>query len=456
MYQFMSQTPDIFQVDYQKDSFSAFRSIRHLKHPVLLESGRGRYLDLMGRFDIISAEPFEVIESSPELQGAELLEAVNQRLATLNIEPETIASNHQALPFVGGAIGFLSYDFGQQLEQLPDTAIQDITLPTAWFGIFGWALITDHQQKTSWLVHDPTLSKHSASDLMDFFETATDTASKPFKLTSVFTSNLSQDEYTQRFKRLQSYIQAGDCYQVNFAQRFSAECEGDSFKAFEKIAKKIPTPFSAYFELGQWDILSHSPERFLELDNNTVVTKPIKGTRARGLDPDSDLLLMNELANSTKDKAENLMIVDLLRNDLSRVCAPFSVKVPALFEIESYPNVHHLVSTVQGELADGETATRLLAHSFPGGSITGAPKIRAMEIVDELEPHHRSLYCGSIIYISRHGRMDSSITIRTLVREQNKIYAWGGGGIVSDSNAEEEYQETLTKITPLLKALETH
>lgn len=453
----MPQTLQIYKLDYLRNSFNAFRAIRALDFPVILESGRGRYTEHMGRFDVLTAEPFEIIQASDELQGTALLDALNQTIQRLSVDEQGIAQANQHLPFLGGAIGFLNYDFGQQLETLPNTAAQDITLPTAWFGIFGWALVTDHLKEETWLVHDSALTQRSASDLMDIFECANDNTKNAtdFTLTQPFNSNLSHQEYLDKFDRLQEYIHSGDCYQVNFAQRFTASCEGDSFTAFETISKKIPTPFSAFFQLGQWDVLSHSPERFIELEQGVVTTKPIKGTRPRGATSQEDENLKHELAESTKDKAENLMIVDLLRNDLSRVCKPFSVKVPKLFDIETYPNVHHLVSTVTGDLEATETATSLLGHSFPGGSITGAPKIRAMEIIDELEPHHRSLYCGSIIYISRHGRMDSSITIRTLIRDGDQLHAWGGGGIVADSDGEAEYQETLTKISPLLRALQS-
>ena len=449
----MSQALSVFAIAYQPNSIEAFKCIKHLPYPVMLESGHGKYADLMGRFDILTANPAEIIASTPDqknpgLSGNALLQKLNDALDALNLDPVP-----EELPFIGGAIGFMNYDFGQQLETLPCSTEQDISLPAAWFGIFGWALITDHKENKSWIVNDETLSNYSDSELLHLFNTQANIELEAFSLTAPFASNLTQNEYSERFRRLKEYIYAGDCYQVNFAQRFSAECKGDSLLAFEKIANKIPTPFFAYFQLGQWDVLSHSPERFVELENNQVTTKPIKGTRPRGHNPANDQALSEELLNSTKDRAENLMIVDLLRNDLSRVCAPFSVKVPKLFDIESYPNVHHLVSTVTGTLDQNETATSLLGHSFPGGSITGAPKIRAMEIIDELEPHHRSIYCGSVIYISRHGRMDSSITIRTLVRDGNKIHAWGGGGIVADSEAESEYQETLTKISPLLKAI---
>lgn len=451
----------IFEMPYQADASLNFQQVRHLPFPVMLESGKGRYADMMGRYDIISADPQYII-SDDQTQGHKLLEQVQSHLDKIKLNASDLDSGIadsqrdallKALPFLGGAIGFLSYDFGKQLERLPNTTVNDISLPSAWFGIYGWVLISDHLEKKCWLINDQTLSSRLDSDLADIFEFATTQDHQAFQLTTPFTSNLSKAHYLKNFQTLKDYIGSGDCYQVNFAQRYSATFKGDSFGAYQKISTKIPTPFAAYFDLGKWQILSHSPERFISVKNDQVCTQPIKGTRPRGYDDASDKAMKKELVESTKDKAENLMIVDLLRNDLSKSCVPFSVKVPRLFDIESYPNVHHLVSTITGQLDPDFSATRLLGDAFPGGSITGAPKIRAMEIIDELEPHHRSIYCGSVIYLCRSGKVDSNITIRTLVCEDNNIYAWGGGGIVMDSDGEEEYQETLTKIGPLLNTL---
>ena len=257
------------------------------------------------------------------------------------------------------------------------------------------------------------------------------------------------------------YIVAGDCYQVCLAQRLRAIYQGDPWDAYLRLRTASPTPFSAYLQLTGATVLSLSPERFLEVNQGQVETKPIKGTRARGQTPQQDQVLYNELAASPKDRAENLMIVDLLRNDLSKHCDVNTVQVPRLFAIESYSNVHHLVTTIRGRISDSKLLS-LLKGAFPGGSITGAPKLRAMEIIEQLEPHRRTAYTGSIGYISSHGRMDTNICIRTLVATQQQynhqpagyIYCWAGGGIVADSNCDDEYQETFDKINNLIHCLQ--
>ena len=226
----------------------------------------------------------------------------------------------------------------------------------------------------------------------------------------------------------------------------------DSWKLYKELRKNLPAPYSCYYQLGNTKqaILSFSPERFIKLHGDKVETKPIKGTARRGNDNKSDILQAKGLINSEKNKAENLMIVDLLRNDLGKSCIPGTIKTPKLFELQSFKNVHHLVSTVTGTIRKDQTALSLLRGCFPGGSITGAPKKRAMEIIDELEPCQRSVYCGTIGYISTAGRMDTNIAIRTLVIDGDNIHCWGGGGIVADSNAEDEYQEIFDKIEPLI------
>src|SRR5690606_18531048 len=236
-------------------------------------------------------------------------------------------------------------------------------------------------------------------------------------------------------------------------QRFSAPCAADPLTAYQQLRQVCPTPFAAYLESPAHAVLSLSPERFIRVAEGQVATRPIKGTRPRGDTPEQDRALALELHSSPKDRAENLMIVDLLRNDLGRACVFGSVQVPELFSVESYPNVHHLVSSITGTLAPGQDALSLLAGAFPGGSITGAPKIRAMQIIEELEPVRRSLYCGSIGYIGCEGQMDMNIAIRSLVHQDDRLYCWGGGGIVADSDGEAEYQESLTKVRVLMESL---
>ncbi len=290
--------------------------------------------------------------------------------------------------------------------------------------------------------------------LIALFDSATTVESAPFRLHSRFAADLSVDTYRNGIERIQTYIQAGDCYQVNFTQRFRAGCSGDPWSAYRALREACPTPYAGFVALEDGAIASLSPERFLRLQQGHVETRPIKGTRPRGADEHSDAAQAQALLASDKDRAENLMIVDLLRNDLGRSCRIGSVRVPQLFALESYPNVHHLVSCVTGELADGHDAFDLLAGSFPGGSITGAPKIRAMQIIDELEPTRRAIYCGSLLYVDVRGEMDSSIAIRTLLIHDGQASCWGGGGIVADSDWQAEYQESIDKVKVLLQTLE--
>jgi para-aminobenzoate synthetase component 1 len=275
-----------------------------------------------------------------------------------------------------------------------------------------------------------------------------------FQLKSYPKSNLDRAAYAAAFERIQHYIREGDCYQVNLAQRFAAHAEGDAWQAYRRLRAINPAPFSAYLSFPFGQILSASPERFLRLRNGQVETRPIKGTRPRNASPASDRALAEELRQSTKDRAENLMIVDLLRNDLGKSCEPGSIRVPALFAVESFATVHHLVSTIEGRLAPGMDALDLLRGCFPGGSITGAPKLRAMQIIEELEPNRRGVYCGSIGYIGYDGAMDTNIAIRTLVYSEGCLRFWAGGGIVSDSDLDAEYQETFDKAAAMLRLME--
>lgn len=436
-----------------------FERIRHLEAPVLLDSNRPA--SPSGRYDIVSAAPIQRISTS-----SNSLEQLQQLLEQFNTSHQvTAADKHLChLPFIGGFIGGLSYDLGRELEQLSCTAQDDSNFPSLLGGIYLWAVVVDHELKVAELVAPSYQIDDLAVLLNQPKQDTTESDRTDFTLTSPFTTNLSWPEYKSRFEKIMAYIRSGDCYQINFAQRFQATAKGDSWQAYQKMRAATPAPFSAYLDFGQFKILSVSPERFMLLNSGHVETKPIKGTAPRSGDTREDRHIAESLQNSIKDRAENLMIVDLLRNDLGRVCEPGSVKVPALFALESYANVHHLVSTVEGKLPADKSAVNLLAASFPGGSITGAPKIRAMEIIDELEPQRRGIYCGSIAYISFNGRMDSSITIRTLLesvsthmetqKHESRLDCWGGGGIVHDSVAESEYQETLHKVGKILQSLQ--
>ena len=265
---------------------------------------------------------------------------------------------------------------------------------------------------------------------------------------------MTEESYGLAFATIKNYLKEGDCYQVNLAQRFVASCQGNPWAAYCQLRQINSAPFSGYLNVPGEQVLSSSPERFLKVSNGKVETKPIKGTRPRKECVQDNLQQIQDLQKSNKDRAENVMIVDLLRNDISKNCIPGSVKVPKLFDVESYATVHHLVSTVTGQLAKESHALDLLRSCFPGGSITGAPKIRAMEIIEELEPNRRGVYCGSIAYIGFDGNMDSNIAIRTLVHSDNTIRFWAGGGIVNDSVRDEEYQESFDKAAAMISLLQ--
>jgi para-aminobenzoate synthetase component 1 len=371
---------------------------------------------------------------------------------------------HSELPFIGGAVGYFAYDLGRQFETLPTIAQQDINLPDMAIGIYQQAIIYDHNTHQFWLIANAKEKHFWQEKILKLIQKITIPVSsqaqkETFKITKPWQSNINKSAYAKKFKQVQKYLLSGDCYQINLAQRFKAQYQGDEFQAYLALRAANNAPFSAFMRFDHAAILSISPERFLQVDQqNKVQTKPIKGTRPRSLDKQQDQAYANQLKNAVKDQAENLMIVDLLRNDISKSCIAGSVKVPKLFAIESFPAVHHLVSTVEGQLSKNKRPHDLLRGAFPGGSITGAPKVRAMEIIEQLEPHKRSIYCGSIGYISACGRMDTSITIRTLICQQTNakeknIFCWAGGGLVADSQVNDEYQETFDKVNKILPIL---
>ncbi|WP_434562201.1 aminodeoxychorismate synthase component I [Pseudomonas sp. Z4-20] len=443
-------TCSVHSLPYRADPAEYFAAIRHAPGSVLLDSGRPSAE--RGRYDLLSAWPLEQLMVLPEERGGDFLHRLRLHLTQLG---RADLPAQVQLPFAGGLIGYMSYDFGRHLEVLPSHAKDDLQLPDARFGLYDWALITDHQVRTSQLVFHPHCSESERQRLIELFARPNPPPVTAFNLQGPMTPDLSAEDYRQAFERIQAYIQAGDCYQVNFAQRFRAPCQGDAWVAYQALRAACPTPFSGFQSLpGGGAVLSLSPERFVKVSERHVETRPIKGTRPRGTTPGEDAAHAAELLASPKDRAENLMIVDLLRNDLGRTCRVGSVRVPELFSLESYPNVHHLVSSVTGELDADRDALDLIAGSFPGGSITGAPKIRAMQIIDELEPTRRGLYCGSLLYLDVRGEMDSSIAIRSLLVKDGQVCCWGGGGIVADSEWEAEYQESMTKVRVLLETLQ--
>ncbi len=363
-------------------------------------------------------------------------------------------------PFQGGVAGFLGYEFGQRLERLPPPRADDLHLPDAWLGAYDWVIAWDHEQGKSWVVAGKRGSGEAGQSAGERIRGVLRRLSGPLTEAApgafeppVIQSGFTREEYLRSVAQVREYILAGDIFQANLSQRFVAPWAGDPFAFYRRLIASNPAPFSAFFRGDDFAIASASPERFLSVDAaGNVETRPIKGTRPRGATPAEDRRFAGELLASEKDRAENVMIVDLLRNDLSKVCRPGSIDVPALCALESHPTVHHLESIVTGRLEGEHTAVDLLRAAFPGGSITGAPKVRAMEILTELEPTARGVYCGTIGWFGLTGAMDSSIAIRTVTMQGARAYFHAGGGIVADSDPALEYQETLDKAAGIRQA----
>ena len=446
------------ELPYRADSAALFELVADLPWAVFLDSG-GHHLT-QSRYDIVAAEPHTTLVTRgklTEIRSDAIELSREDPLVLLRCHLDIAPSSPTDLPFSGGALGYFSYDLGRRFERLPAFAADDEKMPEMAVGIYDWAVVVDHLERRSWLVaQGRCVDTHAKwSELVARFSAApAERARVPFHITAPLVSSLSREKYAAAFGRVRDYIYAGDCYQINLAQRFAAPAAGDPWLAYQALRIINPAPYSAYLNTPHGQVLSASPERFLKLHGRNVEAKPIKGTRARAGHPRVDAERAAELKASEKDRAENVMIVDLLRNDLSKNCEPGSVRVPKLFEVESFATVHHLVSTVTGTLRQGRDALDLLRGSFPGGSITGAPKLRAMQIIEELEPHRRGVYCGAIGYIGADGNMDLNIAIRTLVYTGGAIRFWAGGGIIADSRLEDEYQETFDKAAAMLKLLQ--
>jgi para-aminobenzoate synthetase component 1 len=390
-------------------------------------------------------------------------------------------------PFQGGIAGYIGYDWSAVLERLPRPRYDDLAIPDVVLGLYDWVIAWDHRIGTAWLIstglpQSGNAQQGRAHERMDQVREwlggrrqggkagqrestlgpSAGVSAPSYPVIGIegaeeigLRSTFTHRGYLDAVARVREYILAGDIFQANLSQRFQSRRAESPFHLYRRLRRQNPAPFAAYLGFGDLAVLSASPERFLRLDEDRrhIETRPIKGTRPRGLGPMHDAALGRALAESEKDRAENVMIVDLLRNDLSRVCRPGTVRVPELFALEHHPTVHHLVSTVVGEIEPGYGAVELIRAAFPGGSITGAPKVRAMEIIAELEPTQRGVYCGSIGYLSAAGAMDTSIVIRTYLARNGQVYFQAGGGIVADSDPELEYGETLDKARGLIETL---
>ena len=365
--------------------------------------------------------------------------------------------NNTELPIISGAIGYFSYEYGRKLMEV-DSAKEDlVSIPDAVLVFYDFYIIEDRQEQRTYLIANGITGE--AAKLMDEMETRIN--GKPVYMQKESDTeypievlpNFAKDEYKQAVDRMIRYIIEGDIYIVNMTQQLTVKSDKVPLDVFYDLRENNPSPFGGYFDYGDFQIVCASPERFLKMQKGHVNTRPIKGTRKRGETPEEDMLMRTELENSEKDKSELLMIVDLERNDLNRVCNPGSVKVTELFTVEEYATVFHLVSDIEGDLEESKNVMDLLEAAFPGGSITGAPKYRAMEIIDEMENNKRNLYTGSIGYLTLDGDCDFNIVIRTALHKDGKYYLGVGGGITAESDLEFEYEETLQKAKAVLQAM---
>ena len=439
---------------YHPDATAYFSAIADLPWSVWLDSGG------LGRYDILCAQPHATLVT----HGAhtEISDATGKRRSDadpfilLRQQLGTPMQSAPGIPFCGGALGYWGYDLARRILAVPVLARDVEHLPDMAVGIYDWAIVVDHVAQTAQLVSRQQApgTAQVLPHILERLQNKNVLARTVFKVQGSVRSNFTRAQYTRAFDAVQNYLREGDCYQINLAQRYAARASGDALHAYVQLRQLSPAPYAAILNLPQAQILCASPERFLQVRAGQVETRPIKGTRPRMADAKRDAQVAYELRHSSKDRAENLMIVDLLRNDLSKSCASGSVRTTSLFQVESYAQVHHLVSTITGTLAAGQDALALLRNCFPGGSVTGAPKQRAMQIIEQLEPQRRGVYCGAIGYIGFDGNMDSNIAIRTLVYADGEIRFWAGGGIVADSAANAEYQETLDKAAAMLALLQ--
>ncbi|MFK7839714.1 MAG: aminodeoxychorismate synthase component I [Bdellovibrionales bacterium] len=450
----------------EQNPLAVFAAVEHLPYSILFDSADLKHKD--ARYSFIVSHPIETIETK---NGTSTLTNWDEQ-TTQECDPfdiltkrmkhwrDKVESARGLPPFQGGAAGLFSYDLGRSIEDVPAIAKDNKAMPDMAVGIYDTVIAFDHDKKQSWIITHAN-DYQTAKRKQDYILSIVEGIEEPQPETDItidWHANFSRHDYEQRIRKTIDYIKAGDIFQANIAQRFDAKLPEDfnPFEHYLRLRQINAAPFACYMNTGNTKISSASPERFLSSRQGRVFTQPIKGTRPVSQDQEIDEAARKDLLHSEKDKAENTMIVDLLRNDLSKVCKTDSVEVSDLCALETFASVHHLVSTIRAELKEDKTPVDLLKACFPGGSITGAPKIRAMEIIEELEPSRRGPYCGSIGYIGFDGTMDTNILIRTLVYEGNTVSLQSGGGIVVDSDPSDEYQETLDKARAMFKSFENN
>ncbi|MGD0780166.1 MAG: aminodeoxychorismate synthase component I [Dehalococcoidales bacterium] len=462
--------PVIEEIHMAPDATWCFEAFAPRPFSFFLDSGMDP--QKLGRYSFIGSDPFLVIRSRGDeitlIKGGVEEKRLGNPFDTVGelLKTYTIDGSRAPVPFIGGAVGYFSYDLCHFIEKLPQKAIDDLNLPECYLGFYDAIVAYDHQEHKTYLVSTgfPELEeekrKRHAKARLDELRNMVMLAPPPSitKETSVvkgkkLKANFSHAGYLEAVAKAREYICAGDIFQVNLSQRLEVDINITPYELYKRLRKINPAPFANYFNFNGVNIVGASPERFLKVQGDWVETRPIKGTKPRGKTPEEDKALAESLKKSIKDRAENIMIVDLERNDIGRVCRYGTVKVKELAILETYPTVFHLTSTVVGQLQEGKSVVDLLKATFPGGSITGAPKVRAMEIIDELEPTRRGVYTGSLGYLSFGGDMDLNIVIRTFIVKDGRAYFQVGGAIVYDSEPEAEYIETLDKGRALIRAL---
>ena len=450
------------KIDTKLNSFQLYTIFKDHPYSFFLDSGMDH--EKLGKYSFIGFDPLLVFKSKDDKIDITEGEKTNTFYGNPLDKLKEIFSQYQMdyqteFPFVGGFVGYLSYDLCHHIERLPRSAVDDVQIPDCYFGIYDGIIIVDHREDTVYIaalgIKSP--AAHRVNSIKEMIVAAEQKGiSVQIKMNPKevdFKANMSKEVYLDAIQKVREYIRAGDIYQANFTQRFECTLEDTPYDLYAKLRTINPAPFASLLDFGEGMIASSSPERFIQIKNRIIETRPIKGTRPRGKTPEEDLQNRQDLLTSEKDQAELLMIVDLERNDLGRISKTGTVKVTELFHLEEYATVYHLVSTVIGEMKEEYDVVDCIKATFPGGSITGAPKIRAMEIIDELEPTQRNIYTGSIGYIGFNGDTDLNIVIRTIVCKNDKAYFQVGGGIVWDSDPEMEYEETLHKARALFNAL---
>lgn len=460
----MYQTLQLIPADYTQWHAvqSVFSHFSEEPWALLFDSSQAKHID--SRYDLILRRPAEVLyvqgealfyeqnsnqaQSNPkriQLHKKQLFQQLRQWLSRV---PKTKnKTDIKELPFTGGLAGFAGYSFFNSKSEQPAS---EPRLPDAAFGLYSHALIVDHQNQSCYFVAPAHFSEQ---DNLDFW-TLPAHEKQPFKRHARWQSNMTQADYIHKVQTFFKACEQKKCTQINLAQRFEAQCEGHSWLAYQQLSASNRTPFSCYFKLPQAEILCLSPERFIRVSNTGhVQAKPIKGTRPRLNDIEQDQQSIQALLQSNKERTENLLIAQQLCQELQPFCRANSVTISQPLHIESFPAVHHLVSTVTGTLKQNQDALALYEQLLPGSSIAGHPKKAAMRLIDTLEPHARTVYCGSFLFASFNGYSDSNIAIRTLVRQQDQIYCWAGSGLLEASNPEEEYQETFDKLSHILAVI---